>query len=58
MNSDRDKSYTKIIAFVKSYNFVVHNFSFEIILMLKYLTLYTDLSFNDFLSRQHIFKES
>jgi hypothetical protein len=35
MNSDGDKSYTRIVDFVEKDNFVVHIFSFEIILMLK-----------------------
>jgi hypothetical protein len=35
MNSDGDKNYTTNVDFIDSYNFVVHNFSFEIISMLK-----------------------
>jgi hypothetical protein len=43
MNSDGDKLYTKLVDFDEIYNFVVHFFSFEVILVRKKDILYPDL---------------
>jgi len=37
MMSSKDKLYTKFVALDESYNFIVHNFLFEVLLMPKYL---------------------
>jgi hypothetical protein len=43
MNSDGDKLYAKLVDFDEIYNFVVHFFSFEVILVRKKDILYPDL---------------